>query len=148
MEKIHVIARAYIRDGDKILLADNGKNLFLPGGHVKCNESIPAALRRELYEELGLEDITVQAFVGIIENSWSYKGNPFHETNFIFQVVCPNLSANMNITSKENHIQFHWIAFKDLEKHIFLPDKIALLLRHFDQDRKAKFHTTLENQTF
>jgi ADP-ribose pyrophosphatase YjhB (NUDIX family) len=45
-----------IRDGDKILMLErrDGNGLGLPGGHIKQNETIEEAARREVQEETGL----------------------------------------------------------------------------------------------
>jgi ADP-ribose pyrophosphatase YjhB (NUDIX family) len=45
-----------IRDGGKILMVErrDGNGLGLPGGHVKQNETIEQAARREVHEETGL----------------------------------------------------------------------------------------------
>jgi len=57
MRKFHLIARAVILNGDSVLLARQKgmSNTFLPGGHINIGESAVTALKREIYEELGLE---------------------------------------------------------------------------------------------
>lgn len=48
-------------DGSKVLLADYGREGFgLPGGHVDTGEQPDDAIRRELFEELGLKDIMIR----------------------------------------------------------------------------------------
>lgn len=45
-------------DGRRVLLADYGREGYgLPGGHIDSGESPDDAVRRELAEELGLENI-------------------------------------------------------------------------------------------
>lgn len=56
----HVVAGALVA-GDRLLLCHRSPtrrwypNVWdLPGGHVEAGESEPEALRRELYEEIGV----------------------------------------------------------------------------------------------
>lgn len=57
-----VSAKAKIRQGDKILLVkEDGKKWDLPGGGVEHNESIDEALKRELKEEIGLDEFAIRS---------------------------------------------------------------------------------------
>lgn len=48
-------------DGSKVLLADYGREGFgLPGGHVDIGERPDDAIKRELFEELGLKDVALR----------------------------------------------------------------------------------------
>ncbi|WP_375333462.1 NUDIX domain-containing protein [Candidatus Tisiphia endosymbiont of Xenochironomus xenolabis] len=107
INKIHAIARAYITDEDSVLVADNGKNLFLPGGHIKYQEPIHTALSRELREEIGLINFELGNFVGMIENIWDYNCKAVHEHCIIFKVISKDLSINREVKSKEDHLKFH-----------------------------------------
>jgi 8-oxo-dGTP diphosphatase len=63
--KTHVIASALIRRGDEILLVhqyrpqDPYPNWFLPGGRVEAGELLSEGLAREVWEEAGLDLVTV-----------------------------------------------------------------------------------------
>jgi 8-oxo-dGTP pyrophosphatase MutT (NUDIX family) len=141
MTTIHVIARAYIRDNDHLLLAYNGHNFFLPGGHANYHEPHFDALKRELKEELGLSIVNIGDFVGVVENVWDNKGTPFHEQCFIFEVSSSFLSAQIPVTSKETHISFHWKTFKKIRNENFLPKSIDDFLANFIRTRKPCFHS-------
>ena len=68
--------RAIVVNSDgKILLVRHkyGEGWLLPGGKVKKRELDEAALRRELYEEIGLSDIGVMEILGEYENTYEYK---------------------------------------------------------------------------
>jgi 8-oxo-dGTP diphosphatase len=63
--KTHVIASALIRRGDEILLVhqyrpqDPYPNWFLPGGRLEAGELLSEGLAREVWEEAGLDLVTV-----------------------------------------------------------------------------------------
>lgn len=113
MGRIHFIARAYIKDNDYILVANNGKHLFLPEGHVKYEEAIYIALSRELAEEIEISNPIIDNFIGVIESFWDNNGKPFHEQSFVFKVHSRSLSKNKEVISKERHLTFHWEKFSN-----------------------------------
>tara|TARA_A100000171_G_C2119482_1_gene139896 strand:+ start:244 stop:675 length:432 start_codon:yes stop_codon:yes gene_type:complete len=142
MDKIHTIARAYIRDKDSLLLAHNGNNFFLPGGHVKYNEPLLTALKREIKEELDLEDVKIGGFFGVVENVWDNKGSPFHEQCFIFEIFSSLLSSDIPVISKEPHITFHWGLITHLQNDNFLPRGINDFLENYSRTHEARFYSS------
>ncbi|WP_425361927.1 NUDIX domain-containing protein [Candidatus Tisiphia endosymbiont of Mystacides longicornis] len=143
INKIHAIAWAYIRDEDSVLVADNGKNLFLPGGHIKYQEPIHTALSRELREEIGLINFELGNFVGMIENIWDYNGKVVHEHCIIFKVISKDLSINREVKSKEDHLKFHWVKFNELINLNFLPDGLHNLLSRYEEDGLSHFKSLI-----
>lgn len=143
INKIHAIARAYIRDGDSVLVADNGKNLFLPGGHIKYQEPVHTALSRELREEIGLINFELGSFVGMIENIWDYNGKAVHEHCIIFKVISKDLSINREVKSKEDSLKFHWIKFNELTNLNFLPEGLHNLLSRHEKDGLSHFKSLI-----
>ena len=54
-------AALYTPDGKKVLIVDHGKKgNGLPGGHLEVNETPDVAMARELFEELGVDDVTLE----------------------------------------------------------------------------------------
>ena len=76
----HVLAESYA--------ASPGRAAFLRalGGGIDFGETGAEALRREFREELGLE-VVVGERLGVIENIFSYAGEPAHEVAQVFAVA-------------------------------------------------------------
>ncbi|MBE1531090.1 NUDIX domain-containing protein [Actinomadura algeriensis] len=102
-EGIEVIARAVVRTSEGLLLArSRGTDWwFLPGGHVEPDESVGAALVRELGEELGLT-VRAPTMIGTVENAYVQDGRRRHEINLVFAVDAPE----GEFVSREAHLEF------------------------------------------
>ena len=113
---IHVIVRAYIKNKNNILVAKTKEHYFLPGGHVKYNESMQTALLRELSEEMyiDIDQVDISKFIGAIEHCWDSSGAPFHELSLIFSAHIENISSAAEVISREPHLKFYWINLDEL----------------------------------
>ncbi|MBC8138141.1 MAG: NUDIX domain-containing protein [Fibrella sp.] len=104
-------------DAGKVLLIrrarDPGKGKFsVPGGFVDADETVEAALARELREEVNLELVSSE-YLGSFPNPYAYKGVVFPVVDLIF--VCAVRSLETLILSDE------------VDGHAFLqPDSIDL----------------------
>ena len=125
---VNLFVRAIIEHQNHILLttttADN-KNFdqglfFLPGGHVEHNEATLPALRREIYEEMGLE-FNNEEFIGALECSWNRKGSIYHEINIIYKVQIDKLNVDTPPIALDH--KFHQFVWKKIDE---LPDLIIL----------------------
>lgn len=128
-DRIEIIARAAILHRGKILLCKRkvADYFFLPGGHVEFGESIPAALSREIKEELGVSVKKIK-FLAIAENIFKYKkykSGIAHEINFLYQVSL----KNNNVRALEKHLTFEWVDLKSIGKRKILPEIIKKKLR-------------------
>lgn len=104
-QKFELLVRALIIRDRKILVCQTvGRDyFFLPGGHVEFSETLQAALRRELYEELGAV-VKGCEFIGGVENIFTQDGVGRHEISFIFQTEIDL----KQVVSKEDHVNFFW----------------------------------------
>ncbi len=121
---IHIIARGLLVKGDFIVFCRIKREdyYFLPGGHVASGESAPAALLRELNEEIGEYRHSAPLFIGICENIFNLKENILqHEINLVFVV---KLLDDTPIISKEDHLEFVSIKKDSLNQCKILPETL------------------------
>ncbi len=89
MPSIRLLSICVFRHGTKILVGrgfDDVKREFFVrpvGGAIDFGETAEAALRRELREELGVEIVDARR-LGVLENFFTYRGEPGHEVVFVF----------------------------------------------------------------
>lgn len=116
--QIELIVRALIVKDKKILVCrTKGREyFFLPGGHVEFAENLKEALRRELFEELGV-GVNRSEFIGGVENLFSQEGIRKHEISFIFLTDISTAEVN----SKENHVEFFWFGMDEFINSYFVP---------------------------
>jgi len=87
--KIRVKAYAVFRRGNEILVNEvrekDGtlKGFRIPGGHVEFGEKAFEAVQREIMEEMGVEAENYQP-LPVIENVYTYNGEPGHEVIFSY----------------------------------------------------------------
>ena len=103
VRKQRVSARALLRRGDELLLARVASSGFsaagtwtLPGGGVDHGEHPEDSLRREVYEETGLE-IEVRRILGVVSRHFtgpSPRGEleDFHGLHLVYDAVVTSMS--------------------------------------------------------
>ena len=133
---IHSIVRGFLVRGEEIILCRvrNAEWFFLPGGHIENGESARAALLRELCEEIGVSDYKITSFVGVCENIFPLEeGVAQHEINIVFKVDVPR---EIQVNTKEDHIEFVSAAVNDLKDYKILPTTLKDGLLEWLRDEK------------
>lgn len=120
-ERIETIARGVCVQDGKVLLCrpKGGARTYLPGGHIEFGESAAQALIREIREEMGVNDVSVRNFLGIIENAFFQDGEPHMEINVVFQMRLP---PGTPAVSKEDWIEFEWCPLAEISSRNVLPE--------------------------
>jgi 8-oxo-dGTP diphosphatase len=81
-----VSIKAVIKREGKILMVKNTHGVYdLPGGRMRCGESIRDALFREVQEEIG-KDISSVAAAPTLAFSWEYKEGKSHGIVIAYEV--------------------------------------------------------------
>jgi len=80
----------------------------LPGGQVELGESLSLALKRELYEETGLNLSSIEKYIGFFDY-YSKNNIASRQFNFLVKVIPP-----LDIKLAE-HINFIWMDYEKLD---------------------------------
>jgi 8-oxo-dGTP diphosphatase len=125
----HPLARAVILSNEHILVAHckGMDNTFLPGGHVEYNEGIKRTLTREIEEEMGLNGRVIQ-YLGTVEAHFDLDDKFHQEVNHLFLFEIPEINNLSNLESKESHLEFYWVHYKDMKKENLQPYPLRKLI--------------------
>lgn len=133
--RIETIARGVCVQDNRVLLCrpKGGARTYLPGGHIEFGESAAQALIREIREEMGVYDVSVCNFLGIIENAFFQDDGPHMEINVVFQMKLP---PGTPAVSKEDWIEFEWCPLSKISDRNVLPETAKVFMRNAeDLDR-------------
>jgi len=117
-------ARGIVLRGDRILLlfTERYNDFSLPGGGIDEGEDIIVALKRELEEETGAQDVQVKEHYGFIEEYrpyWKPQFDLMHMTSHFFLCdVAPELAdARMESHEVANGMKPVWMPVSEAVNH-------------------------------
>ena len=99
-------------EGQLLVIKDRFSTGYkLPGGHIDKDESIKSALKREVYEEAGI-NIEFES----IANIGHFRNGQFGESNLYFVCTAKALSKNIIINDSSEIVEAMWIDPEDFLK--------------------------------
>jgi 8-oxo-dGTP pyrophosphatase MutT (NUDIX family) len=100
----------------------------LPKGHVETGESIVAAARREIAEEVGIRDLTLIEKLGF-KTRLDFRRTEWKITHYFLYVT---RQQDAIPEDKEQHGSMHWVPLLPIPK-LFWPEQQALLTSSKDR---------------
>lgn len=121
--------RAIILQADRLLLVNayaDGKSdlLCAPGGGVEVGSSLPDNLRREVFEETGLE---IEVGDPCLVNEFHDPHSRFHQVDIYFRCTLRgNPEIDPNWQDAENVVsEWHWLTEGELAQRHHKPDSLG-----------------------
>lgn len=122
----------------KILLCKSHKwdnKYVIPGGHIELGEKMEEALKREIFEETGLNIYDIK-LVSLKESIYSDK---FHEKkHFIFiDYICKTDSTNVSLNDEAE--EYEWADIERIEDYDFggFTKELLMMLRNKDEGKNS-----------
>jgi ADP-ribose pyrophosphatase YjhB (NUDIX family) len=115
----HVTQGAILKnsDGAVLILKLNDGRWILPGGHVDKGENWEESFRRELKEELGLENFKIKQLVDI--TSWLTKKSEQNIYALTFFVEAPGFKEPK---LSDEHVEYAWVTQENIDSYNFLDE--------------------------
>ena len=130
------------KEKDKVLLCNMNKKSYylLPGGRIDVLEASNEAIKREIIEEIGWDNLDFD-ILAITEEFINYKEKNIQRINFIYKTVYNKEIDKLDFEGLEgDFLNFKWIDIKDLDKHNLYPEKIKDVIR-----KPNKIYHIIEN---
>lgn len=146
---LRVAAIIYNKNMDKIFIEKNSKHDFyvFPGGRVETNEDTDYAIRRELKEELNIEEEMHLNFIS--ENFIKFSNLNYHEVTFYYLIKIDEDKYGYNLDKEYESFdssdgiksKFIWIDIKDIENFNIIPNH----LKNKIKNKELKFNNKIEH---
>ena len=125
-----------VEQDEKILFIKHQKNKFfcLPGGRVEIGEDTETAIKREMFEELGIH-VDIKKLLTISQNLFYLENEKtFHELVFYYLVSPVNKLPTIEFEKDEIdkgvfcHHRFNWFALNEINKTDFKPENLKEII--------------------
>lgn len=144
-------AVAIIIKNNKILFQKRKQDKFwaLPGGKIRIDETGEEAIKRELNEELGIENSCIKRVHSISEYFFTFNKNKYHQYIFAY-IVETNKNNNNLLENKEfkgiektENLLFKWFDIDLLYDAPIKPDFLKQNLKEIN-NKEIIFNTYIE----
>ena len=129
-----VSAIIYNKDKTKILLfyGNDMDYYMLPGGKVHQLEKSEDAIKREIIEELGFNNLKFD-LVGISEEFVKDKKNDIHQITLTYKCIYEDEISKEPFKSIESDwINFKWVDINELDNYKIHPSNVKELIQNSD----------------
>ncbi len=115
----HLGAKALIHNarGELLVLLPNPKKFNvaisrfdLPGGRMQKNETLEETLQREVFEEIGVSNLTIlEPFLTVLTN-FRIPLKPLGSVGLLFATYLCTIPESTPLTLSDEHVHFEWVS--------------------------------------
>ena len=141
---LRVSALIYNEDESKILIFNINERDFylLPGGKINELEESSEAIKREIKEELGWDNIDYK-FLGICEEIVNFKGYDNHQIDLIYKGIYKGKIETFGFKGNEGDwINFKWINIDDIDQYNIYPN----IVKEMVKEKNDKNYHSISNE--
>jgi len=151
IEDVKFGARAVgvLKKNDKILCQKRKQDEFwaLPGGKIRVGETGKETIVRELSEEIGVTNCTVERIQSVSEHFFKYEKDKYHQYIFAYIVKVNDNDILSNIEfegiEENENLVFKWFDIDEINETPIKPDFLKEDLLKLD-DEQVIFNTYIE----
>lgn len=114
--KVLLGLRNYIKDGKLV------PTWTIPGGQTEPGETVEDGLRREVLEEIGVTDYSIDQFLGIISGI---------DKDRMVHVYLGSTLQEPELREPEKFSEWHWFRVEEIPSNFINPLALELLQAHF-----------------
>jgi ADP-ribose pyrophosphatase YjhB (NUDIX family) len=129
------VAGVCVRDDHVLLQTEEQMDFWaLPGGRCELGEPTAHTVRREMWEETGLE-VTVGDLLWVMENFFTYESKACHEISFYYQIALPETVSSPQAQPEfmgaegDKPLIFRWFPLAEVEGLRLFPTFFRQALR-------------------
>ncbi|MEO2202961.1 NUDIX domain-containing protein [Paenibacillus pabuli] len=108
----------------------------MPGGGQNAGETLTAALKREVAEEIGV-DVVPQSLEFVIEGVY---GEAFHRVDLIFLCEYVGLIDNSILQHEDSQVRYEWLDIENLNNHPLYPSKLRKQIIRLSKGEKTDMY--------
>ena len=132
---VRVSGIIYNKDKTKIFMQRQGNHDFymFPGGRIELHEDSCSAIKRELKEELNIEEEVKLVFIG--ESFIKFPNLKYHEISFFYELIIDEKKYNYfddeydSLDINEGKSKYRWIELKKFDNYKINPEIMKQKLR-------------------
>jgi len=146
---VNLRAVAIIVNNKKVLFQKRKQDEFwaLPGGKIRVGETGKETIVRELSEEIGVTNCTVERIQSVSEHFFKYEKDKYHQYIFAYIVKVNDNDILSNIEfegiEENENLVFKWFDIDEINETPIKPDFLKEDLLKLD-DEQVIFNTYIE----